>query len=101
MLHSGHGSIRNILAPMACLCESTTHEDGAIMHDDTLVVASNFASGFQLLQHELSVSCVCGSVYAAMLCVSACYVLEDISTSTCVEMFSYLRMTLILEATHF
>ena len=86
MLHSGHGSIPHILAPMVCLCENTTHEDGAIMHDDTLVAASNFASGVQLLQHELSVSCVYAAVYmrllAAMLCVSACYVLEDISTST-------------------
>ena len=83
MLHSGHGSIPHIIAPMICLCESTTHEDGAIMHDDMLV-ASNFASGVQLLQHELSVSCVyrqciCGSV---MCMVSACYVLEDINPST-------------------
>ena len=64
MLHSGHGSIPHILAPMVCLCESTTHEDGAIMHDDTLV-ASNFASGVQLLQHELSVSCVYAAARSA------------------------------------
>ena len=69
MLHSGHGSIRHILAPRVCLYESTTHEDGATMHDDTLVVASNFASGVQLLQHELSVSCVYAAVYTRL-----CYV---------------------------
>ena len=67
MLHSGRGSIPHILAPMVCLCESTTHEDGAIMHDDTLVVASNFASGVQLLQHELSVSGVYAAVYIRLL----------------------------------
>ena len=98
MLHSGHGSIPHILAPMVCLCESTTHEDGAIMHDDTLV-ASNFASGVQLLQHELSVSCVyrqciCGSVMCeCMLCARG-------HQHIYVERLSYLRMTLILETTH-
>ena len=56
MLHSGHGSIPHIIAPMICLCESTTHEDGAIMHDDMLV-ASNFASGVQLLQHDSIATC--------------------------------------------
>ena len=96
MLHSGHGSIPHILAPMVCLCESTTHEDGAIMHDDTLV-ASNFASGVQLLQHELSVSAVymrqCYVYGECMLCARG-------HQPIYVEMLSYLRMTLTLETTH-
>ena len=100
MLNSGHGSIPHILAPMVCLCESTTHEDGAIMHDDTLV-ASNFASGVQLLQHELSVSCVYEAVYMRQCHVyGECMLCARGHQPIYVEMLSYLRMTLTLETTH-